>query len=234
MALISRAWRSGARLVAAVSRRTFGLEFDDLRALGCDVVRETHSQHVALTFDDGPSTYATSAVLDVLDRHAARATFFMIGANAARHAQIAREVDARGHAIGCHGHGHLDCHSLPPWRIASDLRRCKQTLEDIVGRPITSFRAPYGHFRWDVKPIAKTLGITKLVGWSVAPAYDETDPERIVRYVGDRAKGGAIVLLHDGESLEQADTYGRTRAVVSALDPMLTELGRRGLRCGTL
>jgi len=222
------------RVVGGVSRRTLGLEFDQLLALGCDIVRETGTGDVALTFDDGPSTYATAAVLDALDRHSARATFFMIGKNAERHPDLVREVAARGHAIGCHGHEHLDFHWLTPSRIARDIRQCKDTLEHITGRPVTSLRAPYGHFRFDVPRIARTLGITRLIGWNVAPAWNETQPERVADYITSRATPGSIVLLHDATGLDAADTHGWNRAVVAALDPMLSEFSRRGLRCDAI
>ncbi len=231
MSLTSRGQQFSARAVGALSRRALGLEFDDLLALGCDVIRHVDPAHaaVALTFDDGPSTHATPAILDALDRHGVRATFFMIGENAARHPGVVREVAARGHAIGSHGHQHLDCHWMSPWHIARDLRRCKETLEDLVGAPIDAFRAPFGHFRWDVKPIARRLGMPRLVGWDVAPAWNATSPARIVDYVATRATAGSIVLLHDATELTQGDARGWNRAVVQALDPLLVALKQMGL-----
>lgn len=230
MSLTSRGQHASARVVGALSRRTLGLEFDDLLALGCNVIRQLDpaTAAIALTFDDGPSEHATPAILDLLDRHGARATFFMIGENAARHPGLVREVAARGHAIGSHGHQHLDCHWTPPWQIARDLRRCKNTLEDLVGAPIETFRAPFGHFRWDVKPIARRLGIRRLVGWNIAPAWNETSPAHIVDYVVARAASGSIVLLHDATGLTEADADGLNRAVVAALDPLLGALTQRG------
>ena len=230
MSLTSRGQQFSARMVGALSRRALGLEFDDLLALGCDVIRHVDPARasIALTFDDGPSTHSTPAILDALDRHGARATFFMIGENAARHPGLVREVAARGHAVGCHGHQHLDFHWVSPWQIARDLRRCKETLEDLVGAPIQALRAPFGHFRWDVKPIARRLGMTRLVGWNVAPAWNETSPGRIADYVAARATAGSIVLLHDATGLTQVDADGWNRAVVAALDPLLGVLKQRG------
>lgn len=55
--------------------------------------------HIALTIDDGPDPEVTPQVLDILDRHGARATFFCIGERAARHAELCREIVRRGHAV---------------------------------------------------------------------------------------------------------------------------------------
>ena len=62
--------------------------------------------HFALTFDDGPDPENTPRLLDVLDRHRARATFFMVGERAARHPDLVRRVAAAGHEIGNHSFSH--------------------------------------------------------------------------------------------------------------------------------
>jgi peptidoglycan/xylan/chitin deacetylase (PgdA/CDA1 family) len=217
-----------------------GLDFDELLALGCGVVREMEGDalgsstapHVALTFDDGPSAHSTPKILDALDLHGACATFFFLSRNARRHATLARTVADRGHEIGCHGEDHLDFHWERPSRIAEDLRRSKATLENIVGRPVCALRAPYGHFRWDMRPIASRLGFSRLVGWSVAPAWDETSGDAIVEYVTPRVRPGSIVLLHDATGLAEADAYGWNAAVVAAIDPLVERLRVRGFGFG--
>lgn len=207
------------------------MEFDQLLALGCGVVTDLGRTNsgIALTFDDGPSTYATPKILDTLDKHGVHATFFMIGENARRHPQIAREVAVRGHEVGCHSQNHPDFQWLSPWRIAHELRTCKETLESITGRPVVSLRAPYGHVRWDVRPIAEHLGFLRLVGWNAGPPCDETSPERLVDYVLAEVKPGAIILLHDAFSLEQTDVNHAIGAIVASLDPLLTALKAVGM-----
>ncbi|MEQ8267054.1 MAG: polysaccharide deacetylase family protein [Parvibaculum sp.] len=63
-------------------------------------------KQVALTFDDGPDPETTSRILDILDRHCVKATFFMVGIYAEKHPEIVREVAARGHTIGTHTWSH--------------------------------------------------------------------------------------------------------------------------------
>jgi peptidoglycan/xylan/chitin deacetylase (PgdA/CDA1 family) len=230
------------RIVGGLSRRIIGLEFDELLALGCGVVREipadaaapgsSFRRNVALTFDDGPSAHSTPKILDALDRHGACATFFFLSHNARRHPALARAAADRGHEVGCHGEGHLDFHWERPSRIAEDLRRCKATLEDIVGRPVSALRAPYGHFRWDVAPIARRLGFSALVGWSVAPRWNETSAAAIVDYVATRARAGSIILLHDATGLIEEDAHGWNAAVVAAIDPLLERLRGGGFGFG--
>src|SRR5262245_37177375 len=67
---------------------------------------QTDEPVVALTFDDGPSPWLTPKILDVLEQHHVKATFFMMGRNVERFPQIARDVLARGHEIGNHSYSH--------------------------------------------------------------------------------------------------------------------------------
>jgi len=67
---------------------------------------------VALTIDDGPDPEITPRVLDALDQHATKATFFCIGERVLRHAALAREIVRRGHAIENHSQRHVHSFSL--------------------------------------------------------------------------------------------------------------------------
>jgi peptidoglycan-N-acetylglucosamine deacetylase len=227
----ARAQQLASRIVGGVSRRICGLEFDDLMAVGCGVIRtiDPSRQAVSLTFDDGPSAHSTHRVLDVLEANGAAATFFILGQNARRYPELVRTIATRGHEVGCHGDAHLDFHWISPGRISEDLRRCKETLEDLTGTGVSSLRAPYGHFRWDVRRAATTLGLSRLVGWSVAPRWNEPAPERIVDYVLSRIEAGSIVLLHDATGFESTDVGGYSAAVAAALDPLLRAVQQRRL-----
>ena len=220
-----------ARGVGGISRRIAGVEFDDLLALGCGVTQEMDpaTAAVALTFDDGPSVYATARILDILDAHNAQATFFVLGANVRQHPDLLREIARRGHGIGIHGDAHLDYHWTSPWRIERDVREAKRVTEDVIGGSVDLLRAPYGHFRWDVAAIARRAGLGRLIGWSVAPAWDETSPHALSAYVESRVRSGSIVLLHDATGLEPADVDGRCAAVVAALPRVIASCRERGL-----
>ncbi len=231
MSLSARARDLLSRGIGGVSRRISGLEFDELMAIGAGVVRTLpgDTAGVALTFDDGPSDYGTAQVLDVLAAHQALATFFLLGANVRRHPSLAREIAARGHTVGAHGDQHLDYHWISHARMAEDLRVAGASLEDVLGQPVRLARAPFGHVRWDVPRVAKQLGIQRLVGWSVAPAWHEESPDRLADYVNSRVQTADIVLLHDANALLPDDPQGRIAAVVAGLPAILCALRDRGL-----
>lgn len=104
----------------------------------------TSAPVLALTFDDGPDPAFTPRVLDALRRHGARATFFMMGWNCARHPDLARRVLAEGHEIGNHTWTHQDLAHLDPSAALDEIRRGREAIETVTGAEVTLFRPPRG------------------------------------------------------------------------------------------
>lgn len=87
-------------------------------------------------------TASTRRILDIAAKHATRGTFFILGWVADRFPELVREIHAAGHEIGCHSHMHQLVYELGPQRFRADLIRARDTLEHIIGEPVTLFRAP--------------------------------------------------------------------------------------------
>lgn len=176
---------------------------------GAIVSVETREPLVALTFDDGPDPTSTPLVLKLLERYAARATFFMVGAAAHRHPQVVRAVAEAGHAIANHSWDHASFPSISGRQRRTQLRWCQRAI-----RPygVRLFRPPYGHQTIASHLDARLLGF-QVVGWSLAVTdWHERDPDVLVARLEDGVEPGSIVLLHDsifrGE-LDQPMQYGR-------------------------
>jgi polysaccharide deacetylase family protein (PEP-CTERM system associated) len=82
-------------------------------------------------------------LLELLDRYETKATFFVLGDVARHQPGIVREIDRRGHEIGCHGMVHRRVSTMTPDQFASDLGQAMTLLAEITGRKVTAFRAPY-------------------------------------------------------------------------------------------
>lgn len=104
----------------------------------------TAKPYVAITFDDGPDPRWTPQVLDALAAAGARATFFMMGWNCARHPDLARRVLAEGHEIGNHTWTHQDLAHLDPSAALDEIRRGREAIETVTGAEVTLFRPPRG------------------------------------------------------------------------------------------
>ena len=99
---------------------------------------------IALTFDDGPNPAITPNLLDLLDRHKVRATFFVMGRCVRAFPALAKEIADRGHTIGNHTDTHPALTFLSPRRISDELDRCDDAIDSAIGRRTRWMRPPFG------------------------------------------------------------------------------------------
>lgn len=181
---------------------------------------------VVLTFDDGPDPVHTREVLDALDVHQAKATFFVIGRKAEQHRELVEEIVRRGHLVGVHGFAHDRLFSLRgSKRVRADLERAIRVLENITGKTPLLFRPPIGHTNPTIARVADRLDLT-MVGWSVRArdGLARTKPEDVLARISRGLEDGAIVLLHD------APEHGtRKPAGVTALPSILERIATKNL-----
>ncbi len=85
---------------------------------------------------------STRRLLDLFDRTGSRATFFVLGWVAERHAKLVREIADRGHEVACHGYAHDLVYDLGPQRFREDLRRARAAVESATGLGLHGYRAP--------------------------------------------------------------------------------------------
>jgi peptidoglycan/xylan/chitin deacetylase (PgdA/CDA1 family) len=147
---------------------------------------------VALTFDDGPSSY-TAGVMAILEKYRAPATFFCIGEQAAQNPTAVADLKAAGFEVEDHSWDHPDLVHLMYPAILSEITRPEQVLG-----PTKYFRPPYGYYDLAVREAAATAGM-KIVRWDV-DTLDWKYPAvaSILGHVEAEVKPGAIVLMHDG------------------------------------
>jgi len=166
---------------------------------GPTIRRTGDSSRLALTFDDGPNPAVTPRLLDVLDRHNVKATFFLIGRWVREEPSLAKEIAARGHAIGNHTDTHPRLTFCSPARTKAELDRCDDAIEAAVGRKPTWMRPPFGFRNPVLHGIVQRRGSAGVVMWS-RWAWD-WKPQPAAKVIERLAavKGGDILLLHDGD-----------------------------------
>ena len=187
---------------------------------------------VAITFDDGPHPEVTPRVLDILDTCGARATFFVIGERAARHASLVREIVRRGHAVENHTQRHpVDFATWGPWRLRREIAEAQQAIADASGRLPRYFRAPMGLRSPLLDPVLVLEGLS-LVSWT-RRGYDTVSrrPELILRRLTRGLADGDILLLHDATA--KADGDG-VPVVLTVLPRLIERIAAAGLRTATL
>lgn len=187
---------------------------------------------VAITIDDGPDPKVTPHVLDILDRHNAKATFFCIGALAERYPDLCREIIRRGHAIENHSQHHSVLFSLfGPLKMYHEVQHAQDTLTRITGQAPRLFRPSAGLRNPFLDPVLSRLGL-RLVSWS-RRGFDtqETNPDVVLKKLSYGLKGGDILLLHDGNA---AKTSTGTPVILDVLPRLLDNLAQAKLRAVTL
>jgi peptidoglycan/xylan/chitin deacetylase (PgdA/CDA1 family) len=187
---------------------------------------------IALTFDDGPDPIVTPQVLDMLDRYAARASFFCVGKNAARYPDLCREIVRRGHAIENHSQHHRHHFALLGHSgYLRELQAAQDTLTTITGERPLFFRAPAGLRNPFLDPVLTRLGL-RLASWSARGFDTRTgDAERVKHRLLRHLRAGSILLLHDGNA---AHTSEGVPVVLEVLPTVLASAAAANLRFVTL
>ncbi len=148
---------------------------------------------VYLTFDDGPHPEATPAVLDVLEKHGIKATFFLLGKNVVAHPEIVESLKTKGHTIGNHGMNHLN-----GWNTSADT----YAKDVMAGKELTGsslFRPPYGKLTFaQYRMLRKT---EKLVFWDVISGdFDQhIGSSTVINNVLKNVGNGSIIVMHDSK-----------------------------------
>ncbi len=201
--------------------------------LGAQVLARLKAVHkgppvpsVALTFDDGPHPFYTPRILEVLARHGAEATFFLIGRHAEQHPEVVRGIVSAGHDLGSHTYTHPHLWRLGPRRTREEILRGHRVVEEVAGRAVRFFRPPWGTFNLAALLVCAQAGLVPVLWTMRGEGYRWRPPwEEMVRVVVQGAHPGAIINLHDRGGFP--DTPER---VLKALPGILAGLRARGLQ----
>jgi len=216
------------RATARVASSLFsvGYAWPSSQFFGRTVLAGHNPREIALTYDDGPNDPYTLRLLEMLDRHNVRATFFLIGRFVRQRPEIARQIRAGGHLIGNHTMTHPVLLGLSPREVREQLADCNASIEDATGEPVRFFRPPHGARNPAVLRTAAELGLISVM-WNVTGRdWTSLPPEQILGRVerkvrmNQRRKKGSNILLHDGGQahlgVDRSTTLEATRRLLES------------------
>lgn len=152
---------------------------------------------VYLTFDDGPDAEHTAQLLDLLARHDAKATFFLLGRDALQSPELVMRILAEGHAIGNHSMTHPRMKSIGTREQWAEVDRADAVLARFDGLPRHLFRPPNGRLTASMV-MACLWRRQPLVLWTIDSLDYKLEPAEVVRHLLDRQPGaGDVILFHD-------------------------------------
>ena len=200
---------------------------------------------VALSYDDGPNPDSTPGILDALDAHGAKATFFLLGCRAAPHPDLIANIVARGHQALPHGWDHIRHDRVPTAEMIDSMERTEALLRRYRATPDPFIvRLPYngGHRNARVhRALRRWQANARFAHWG-ASCEDHTIPTRcqgpedvdrlcreaVATVFATRRMEGAILLLHDQPI--GMDSPFAAAAAIRLTQLLLEEMSRRGLR----
>lgn len=183
---------------------------------------------VSLNFDDGPDPEVTPQVLDLLDRHQAKASFFCIGEKAAAHPEIVKEIARRGHSVENHSHRHPHAFAFYGLRgLRREVDAAQSVIACITGRAPGFFRAPAGFRSPLLDPVLASRGL-RCASWT-RRGFDTVDGDAaaVLKRLTRGLAAGDVLLLHDGGRKRTATGEPVVLAVLPAL---LEKLAAAGLK----
>jgi len=220
---------------------TYGGAYPRAQLFGPTVCRTGAPNKLAITFDDGPNPAITPKLLDLLAKHNARATFFLVGKFVRECPDLAKEIPARGHALGNHTDTHPNLFLCGREKTTEELRRCTEAIHKAVGVEPRWFRPPYGFRSPWLNGIVKGQGM-RTVMWTLIPGDWRIKPaDWLIRRMNPIAEhtrrklppgrgyggglAGDILCLHDGNHRHLNADRAHTVAALEYWLPRWSDLG---------
>jgi|TARA_R110000782_G_scaffold237188_1_gene323390 peptidoglycan/xylan/chitin deacetylase (PgdA/CDA1 family) len=151
----------------------------------------TAEKIIYLTFDDGPTPEITEWTLAILKAFNAKATFFCVGSNVAKHRNIFQQIISEGHVVGNHTYHHLSGWNTNNENYLRNIKKCEEMVTSNL------FRPPYGRIKKSQYELIKND--YKVIMWDVLSGdFDpKTSPEKCLNNVIHNTTEGSIVVFHD-------------------------------------
>ena len=178
---------------------------------------KTEEKKVAISFDCAWGTEYTDRLLEIMDNHNVKSTFFSVQFWTEKNADYVKKISEKGHDIGTHSATHSHMSKLDKTAMISELKTSKKAIEDITGKKVSLFRAPFGEYNDLLLETAEELDLFT-IQWDVDSLdWKDLSKWQIYERVTKRVKNGSIVLFHNN-GLHTAD----------ALEDIIIELRKRG------
>ena len=171
------------------------------------VMRKGKGKTVYLTFDDGPVPTVTPWVLEMLDRHDIKATFFCVGENVERYPWLFEEILRRGHAVGNHTYNHLQGRKVSALTYCRNVMRAHKLIRSNL------FRPPHGMLSWKQMRILHRHFNIIMYDLVTRDYSRKLNGEQVLANVKRYARRGSIIVFHDSVKAEANMKYALPRAI---------------------
>lgn len=169
---------------------------------------------IALTFDDGPNPFFTEKVLEILQKHHLKATFFLIGKWAVLYPQLVKKIFSDGHLIGNHSYSHF----------RGDFQEADRIIKKIIGKSSNFIRPPYSNLDFCFRLKREYLKNKKIIIFNIDSLdWKNLSSLEIIRHIKNRITNGSIIDFHDG-SEDRRQLKNRPSRMLEALPVLIDDL----------
>nr|WP_309101351.1 polysaccharide deacetylase family protein [Fredinandcohnia onubensis] len=174
-----------------------------------------NKKQVALTFDDGPDSTVTSAVIGVFDQYGVKGNFFFLGSEAQKHPEVVKEAYEKGHLVLSHSYHHVQLDQLSEPEIRNEIEQAGTAIEEIIGQEPALVRTPYGSTNELVAEVAKENNVS-IILWSIDSLdWAQRSTDVISSNVLSNIRNGDIILMHT--DADEYDTYEVLPSIIEEL-----------------
>ncbi len=177
---------------------------------------QTNEKYVALTFDDGPCPPYTDSILNILNRHKVKATFFLVGNRIQNFPHYIQKIASQNHEIGNHSWSHSPLIFKTPSSIKKEIVRTDSIIKSLGYNRDILFRAPYGKKLIELPYVLSKLNKPHILFDVVPMDWEPLSLPIMYRRVIDATRPGSIILLHDGGG-DRSTTVKLTDSIIIAL-----------------
>jgi len=182
---------------------------------------------IALTFDDGPDSTFTPAILDTLKKYGVKATFFLLGSNIEKYPDLVKRIAMEGHLIGNHTYSHPKLTDVSDEVYHQEIEKADALIQNLVGYKPRFFRPTYGAINENQVKWATEQGMM-VIQWSIDTLdWKGLSADEITKTVESRVFPGSIVLQHNADGVP-------LQGSVDALDQFIPQLKKKGVKFVTL
>ncbi|CAI6060760.1 hypothetical protein PAECIP112173_01775 [Paenibacillus sp. JJ-100] len=175
---------------------------------------------VLLTFDDGPKEEKLiTSIINTLDKHHAKAIFFVNGDRVKKQPDLLKMIHDRGQIIGNHAWNHDDLKKMPISEATKQIIDVQKIVKETIGVEPQFFRPPYGSGNDKLKDAVEQAGLLYMTWSNGSLDWDmstKNKPDKVIQNVLDQLHPGSNILMHE------------LPWTAEALDDLLTQLEQKG------
>lgn len=178
---------------------------------------KTDENKVALTINCAWNADDIDLILETLNKHNIKITFFMVGDWIEKYEETAKKIYENGHELGNHSYNHPHVNNLSYEKNVEQINKCSELIKKITGNPSTLYRGPYGEYNNTVLQATEDCNHTA-IQWSIDSLdYKSLTEEQMWERIETKLENGSIILMHNG-----------TENTALSLDAIISNIKEKG------